>query len=70
MNIQGEMLYLLLREAISKKGDYIWVIHGRGGQGPAQISWSTFNFSLLNLVNLKRGGGFGPYQNYMDYFQL
>ena len=33
-----------------------------GGQGPAQISWSTFDYSLLNLDNLKKGGGLGPAQ--------
>ena len=35
----------------------------RGGQGPAQISWSTFDYGLLNLDNLKKGeGGLGPAQ--------
>ena len=41
-----------------------------GGQGPAQISWSTFDFGLLNLDNLKKGEGVRLCPNFMEHFNV
>ena len=56
---QFEALTEKVREAIHKKSSLNSdnVRKAGGGQGTAQISWSTFNYGLLNLDNLEKGGG-------------